>query len=219
MATRPRLCSRADIQKAVKLLGANKYRNAGQVCVAPTRLLVHDSVFDEFVDGFVAFSKRVKIGSGLDPETRMGPLAHARRVAAMDALVADAESAGAELRTGGKRIGNQGYFFEPTVFTNVPLSARLMNDEPFGPVSAIQRFSDDEQAFAEANGLPYGLAAYAYTSSTMTAARLAAELESGMISVNHHGLALPETPFGGMKDPRADRRRSRPTSTLNSSPR
>jgi succinate-semialdehyde dehydrogenase/glutarate-semialdehyde dehydrogenase len=114
--------------------------------------------------------------------------------------VADAKSAGAELRTGGNRIGNQGYFFEPTVFTDVPLEARIMNEEPFGPVSAIQRFSDDEEAFTEANRLPYGLAAYAYTSSAATATKLASVVESGMISINHHGLALPEVPFGGMKD-------------------
>jgi succinate-semialdehyde dehydrogenase/glutarate-semialdehyde dehydrogenase len=114
--------------------------------------------------------------------------------------VADAKSAGAELRTGGSRIGNQGFFFEPTVFTDVPLEARIMNEEPFGPVSAIQRFSDDEEAFTEANRLPYGLAAYAYTSSAATATKLASVVESGMISINHHGLALPEVPFGGMKD-------------------
>ena len=156
----------ADVGKAIKILSANKYRNAGQVCVAPTRFLVHDTVFEEFVDGFVA----------------------------------DAKSAGAELRTGGNRIGNQGYFFEPTVFTDVPLGARIMNEEPFGPVSAIQRFSDDEEAFTEANRLPYGLAAYAYTSSAATATKLASVVESGMISINHHGLALPEVPFGGMKD-------------------
>jgi succinate-semialdehyde dehydrogenase/glutarate-semialdehyde dehydrogenase len=118
----------------------------------------------------------------------------------MEGFVADAKSVGAELRTGGNRIGNQGYFFEPTVFTDVPLDARIMNEEPFGPVSAIQRFSEDEEAFTEANRLPYGLAAYAYTSSAATATKLASVVESGMISINHHGLALPEVPFGGMKD-------------------
>src|SRR4051794_6709986 len=190
----------ADVGKAIKILSANKYRNAGQVCVAPTRFLVHETVFEEFVDGFVAASKELKVGDGLDPSTRMGPLAHARRVEAMEGFVADAKSAGAELRTGGSRIGNQGYFFEPTVFTDVPQDARLMNEEPFGPVSAIQRFADDEEAFSEANRLPYGLAAYAYTGSAATATKLASVVESGMISINHHGLALPEVPFGGMKD-------------------
>ena len=190
----------ADVKKAVQVLAANKYRNAGQVCVAPTRFLVHDSVFDEFVDGFVAASQALKVGDGLDPASKMGPLAHGRRIEAMEGFVADATSAGAELRTGGNRIGNQGYFFEPTVFTDVPLSARIMNEEPFGPLAAIQRFSEDEEAYTEANRLPYGLAAYAYTRSTERATRLAGVVESGMISVNHHGLALPEVPFGGMKD-------------------
>ena len=190
----------ADIAKAVKLLAASKYRNAGQVCVAPTRFLVHESVFDSFVDGFVAYSKDVKVGDGLEADTRMGPLVHSRRQSAMDGFVSDAKERGAELRTGGNRIGNQGYFYEPTVLTDVPLDARIMNEEPFGPLSAIQRFTDDDEAFTEANRLPYGLAAYAYTSSTATAAKLASVVESGMISVNHHGLALPEVPFGGMKD-------------------
>ena len=118
----------------------------------------------------------------------------------MEGFVADAQASGAELTTGGKRIGNQGYFFEPTVFTDVPLTARLMNEEPFGPIAAIRGFSDDEEAFEEANRLPYGLAAYAYTRSTATAEMVASRVESGMVSINHHGLALPEVPFGGIKD-------------------
>ncbi|AWN54114.1 NAD-dependent succinate-semialdehyde dehydrogenase [Methylobacterium sp. 17Sr1-1] len=190
----------ADVTKAVQVLGANKFRNAGQVCVAPTRFLVHDSVFDAFVDGFVGFSRDLKVGNGLEDGVKMGPLAHGRRIEAMEGFVADAEQKGANLRTGGKRIGNQGNFFEPTVFTDVPLDARIMNEEPFGPIAAIQRFSDDEEAFTEANRLPYGLAAYAYTRSAETATKLATRVESGMMSINHHGIALPETPFGGVKD-------------------
>ncbi|RVU19139.1 NAD-dependent succinate-semialdehyde dehydrogenase [Methylobacterium oryzihabitans] len=190
----------ADVTKAVQVLGANKYRNAGQVCVAPTRFLVHDSVFDAFVDGFVGFSRDLKVGNGLEKGVTMGPLAHGRRIEAMEGFVADAEQRGATLHTGGKRIGNQGNFFEPTVFTDLPLDSRIMNEEPFGPIAAIQRFSDDEEAFAEANRLPYGLAAYAYTRSAETATKLATRVESGMMSINHHGIALPETPFGGVKD-------------------
>ncbi|MBY0299067.1 MAG: NAD-dependent succinate-semialdehyde dehydrogenase [Methylobacterium sp.] len=190
----------ADVAKAVSVLGANKFRNAGQVCVAPTRFLVHDSVFDSFVDRFVGFAQDLKVGDGLQEGVKMGPLAHGRRIEAMEAFVADAQDKGATLRTGGKRIGNRGHFFEPTVFTDVPLDARIMNEEPFGPIAAIQRFSDDEEAFAEANRLPYGLAAYAYTRSAETATKLATRVESGMMSINHHGIALPETPFGGVKD-------------------
>jgi succinate-semialdehyde dehydrogenase/glutarate-semialdehyde dehydrogenase len=161
---------------------------------------VHDSVFDSFVDRFVGFAQDLKVGDGLQEGVKMGPLAHGRRIEAMEAFVADAQDKGATLRTGGKRIGNRGHFFEPTVFTDVPLDARIMNEEPFGPIAAIQRFSDDEEAFAEANRLPYGLAAYAYTRSAETATKLATRVESGMMSINHHGIALPETPFGGVKD-------------------
>jgi succinate-semialdehyde dehydrogenase / glutarate-semialdehyde dehydrogenase len=190
----------ADVEKAVSVLGANKFRNAGQVCVAPTRFLIHDSVYDRFVEGFVAHAQGIRVGDGLDPETQMGPLIHARRREAMESLVADAVAQGAELRTGGKRIGNRGHFFEPTVLTETPLTARIMNEEPFGPVALVQRFSDDEAAFAEANRLPYGLAAYAYTRSASRATEIAARVESGMLGINHHGLAFPETPFGGIKD-------------------
>ncbi|WP_372425406.1 NAD-dependent succinate-semialdehyde dehydrogenase [Salinarimonas chemoclinalis] len=190
----------ADVNKALSVLSANKYRNAGQVCIAPTRFLVHETVYDRFVDGFVDISRNLTVGNGLDPQTKMGPLAHARRIEAMETLVADAVEKGATLRTGGKRIGNQGFFFEPTVFTDVPRDARIMNEEPFGPVASINRFRDRDEAIAEANRLPYGLAAYAYTSSAQTASALAAGIESGMVSINHHGVALPETPFGGMKD-------------------
>jgi succinate-semialdehyde dehydrogenase/glutarate-semialdehyde dehydrogenase len=190
----------ADVEKAVSVLGGSKFRNAGQVCVAPTRFLVHDSVFDRFVDGFTAVAKAVKVGDGLDPSTKMGPLIHSRRLDAMEALVADATAQGATLKTGGKRIGNRGNFFEPTVFTEVPLTARIMNEEPFGPIAAIQRFSSEDEALEEANRLPYGLAAYAYTRSAERATRVAQRVESGMLSINHHGLALPEVPFGGVKD-------------------
>ncbi|WP_342107229.1 NAD-dependent succinate-semialdehyde dehydrogenase [Methylobacterium sp. SI9] len=190
----------ADVEKAVSVLAPSKFRNAGQVCVSPTRFLVHDSVFDRFVEGFSNFAKTLKVGDGLDPDTKMGPLIHSRRLEAVEALTADAESGGATLRTGGKRIGNRGNFFEPTVLTEVPLSTRIMNEEPFGPLAIINRFSEDEEALTEANRLPYGLAAYAYTRSAERAARVSNGVESGMISINHHGLALPETPFGGVKD-------------------
>jgi succinate-semialdehyde dehydrogenase/glutarate-semialdehyde dehydrogenase len=190
----------ADVDQAVRVLSANKYRNAGQVCVAPTRFLVQESVYDRFVDGFIAASKGLVVGDGLDPDTQMGPLVHGRRVEAMEAFVADAEAKGARLMTGGKRIGNRGHFFEPTVFTDVPLEARIMNEEPFGPIAAIRRFSADDEALSEANRLPYGLAAYAYTRSGARATRVGAGVEAGMVSINHHGIALPETPFGGVKE-------------------
>ncbi len=190
----------ADLEAAVKVLSANKFRNAGQVCVAPTRFLVQEGVYERFLDKFVAATKAIKVGDGLDKETRMGPLANARRVEAVQSFVADAVEKGATLRAGGKRIGNKGNFFEPTVLTDVPLTARIMNEEPFGPLAPILPFKDFEAAVAESNRLSYGLAAYAYTKSARTATAIGAAFESGMVSINHHGLALPETPFGGVKD-------------------
>lgn len=190
----------ADVDTAVKVLSANKFRNAGQVCVSPTRFLVHEKVYGQFVEGFTAFAKSLKVGDGLDKDTRMGPLANNRRVQAMEMFVADAVSKGAKVETGGKRIGNKGNFFEPTVLTNINNDMRIMNEEPFGPLAPIVPFSNFDDVVAEANRLPFGLAAYAYTKSAKTAAAIGAAFESGMVSINHHGLALPEVPFGGIKD-------------------
>jgi succinate-semialdehyde dehydrogenase/glutarate-semialdehyde dehydrogenase len=190
----------ADIDTAVKVLSANKFRNAGQVCVAPTRFLIQEKVYDQFVEKFTSAAKAIKVGDGLDKNTRMGPLAHSRRVDAIEGFVNDAVDKGAKLETGGKRIGNMGYFFEPTVLTDVPMEARIMNEEPFGPVAAIRPFDTFDNVVKEANRLDYGLAAYAYTRSAKTAEAIGAAIESGMVSINHHGLALPEVQFGGVKD-------------------
>ena len=190
----------ADIDTASRILSASKIRNAGQVCISPTRFLVQEPVFDEFVDKFVAHIRSVKVGDGLEPGTQMGPMANPRRIQAMEAFIGDAVKHGAELRTGGSRIGNKGNFFEPTVLTNVPTDARIMNEEPFGPVAVIAPFHGFDDVVAEANRLPFGLASYAYTRSAKTATAIAAAVEAGMMSINHHGLALPEVPFGGVKD-------------------
>jgi succinate-semialdehyde dehydrogenase/glutarate-semialdehyde dehydrogenase len=184
----------------VKLLAASKFRNAGQVCVSPTRFLVQETVYDRFVEDFAAAARSIKVGDGLEEGTIMGPLANARRVQAMEALVQDAVQKGAELLAGGERIGNAGNFFQPTVLSRVPLEARAMQEEPFGPVALFRPFGTLDEVVKEANRLPYGLAAYAYTSSSATAQALSTRVESGMISINHAGLALPETPFGGVKD-------------------
>jgi succinate-semialdehyde dehydrogenase/glutarate-semialdehyde dehydrogenase len=190
----------ADLEQAVNVLGANKFRNAGQVCVAPTRFLVHEKVYPEFVERFTAYAKNMKVGNGLEADTKMGPLVAERRLHAMDTFVSDAIAKGAKIQTGGQRKGNKGYFYEPTVMTDVPLNARIMNEEPFGPLAPISRFKDFEGVVKEANRLDWGLAAYAYTRNTKTAAAIGAAFESGMVSINHHGLALPEVPFGGVKD-------------------
>ncbi len=190
----------ADLDAASKILSTNKLRNAGQVCVSPTRFLVQEAVYDAFVEQFTARIKAAKVGDGLAAGTTMGPLANPRRIAAMEAFIGDAVQRGATLRTGGNRIGNKGNFFEPTVLTDVPKDARIMNEEPFGPVAVISRFATFDEVVAEANRLPFGLASYAYTRSAKTANAIAASVEAGMMSINHHGLALPEVPFGGVKD-------------------
>ncbi|MGF9763664.1 NAD-dependent succinate-semialdehyde dehydrogenase [Microvirga sp. 0TCS3.31] len=190
----------ADVEKTVKVLAASKFRNAGQVCVAPTRFIVHEDVHDEFIGRLAAAAEAINVGDGLADGTTMGPLANARRVHAMEDLIQDAVSKGARVVTGGRRIGNKGYFFEPTVLSAVPREARAMNEEPFGPLALVVPYGSLSEAIAEANRLNYGLAAYGFTRSAEHAATLARLIESGMVSINHYGLALPEVPFGGIRD-------------------
>jgi len=190
----------ADIEKTAKVLAMSKFRNAGQICVAPTRFIVHEDVHDEFIGRLAAAAEAINVGDGLADGTTMGPLANARRVHAMEDLIQDAVSKGARVVTGGRRIGNKGYFFEPTVLSAVPREARAMNEEPFGPLALVVPYGSLSEAIAEANRLNYGLAAYGFTRSAEHAATLAASIESGMVSINHYGLALPEVPFGGIKD-------------------
>jgi succinate-semialdehyde dehydrogenase/glutarate-semialdehyde dehydrogenase len=190
----------ADVDGAAKLMGAFKYRNAGQVCVSPTRFFVHDKVYDNFVGKFIDIAKSTKVGDGLAADTRMGPLANPRRVNAIESFVADAQDKGAKVEAGGKRVGNQGNFFEPTVLTDVPENARIMTEEPFGPVAVMLRFKETDEVLDRANKLPFGLASYAFTKDAKVATKVADALESGMVTINHFGIALPETPFGGVKD-------------------
>ncbi|MGI6244328.1 MAG: NAD-dependent succinate-semialdehyde dehydrogenase [Pseudochelatococcus sp.] len=190
----------ADLDVAAKILATAKFRNAGQICVAPTRFLVQEKVYEAFVDKLAAHAKDLKVGDGAAEGTTMGPLANERRIPALEGLIQDAVQQGAEIVAGGGRIGNKGYFFEPTVLANVPTTARAMNEEPFGPLALVLPFRDFDDAVAEANRLPYGLASYAVTRSAKTATALAQEVESGMLTINHLGLALPEVPFGGIKD-------------------
>ena len=190
----------ADIDRSITTMAGHKFRNAGQVCVSPTRFLVEDAVADRYVDGFAAAAKALKVGDGMDPATEMGPLANERRIPALEAMIEDAISRGARLVTGGRRIGNEGWFFEPTVLADVPVDATIMNEEPFGPVAVINRFATLDDAITEANRLPFGLASYAWTGSAHAAHRLGTEVEAGMMTINHLGLALPEVPFGGIRD-------------------
>ena len=190
----------ADIDSAAKVMVAAKYRNAGQVCISPTRFLVQEGVYDKFVKQFVDGAKALKVGNGLDATSTMGALANDRRITAIESMVQDAVGHGGKVATGGNRVGNKGYFFEPTVVTNVPKSARAMNEEPFSPLALISPFSKFDDAAKEANRLPFGLASYAFTKSAKTATAIGAAVEAGMMSINHVALALPETPFGGIKD-------------------
>jgi succinate-semialdehyde dehydrogenase/glutarate-semialdehyde dehydrogenase len=194
------VCEDADVELAVKAAGAAKFRNAGQVCISPTRFLVHESIQDEFVQAFSAYAQGLKVGDGLQAGMQMGPLANDRRLDAMLQLTQDAVAKGAKIATGGERIGTQGHFFAPTVLTHVPLDANVVNQEPFGPMAAVRSFTRLEDAIAEANRLPYGLAGYGFTRSLKNAHLLSLELQVGLLWINQPALAWPEMPFGGVKD-------------------
>ncbi len=190
----------ADIALAIKATASAKFRNAGQVCISPTRFLVHNSVKDAFVKGMVATAEALKVGNGMTDGTTMGPLANPRRVTAMEQFTANAIESGATLATGGKRIGDVGNFFAPTVLVDVPLTAQVFNDEPFGPMSAVRGFDNLADAIAEANRLPFGLASYAFTTSLKNAHLLSRSIDAGMLWINQPAMAWPEMPFGGLKD-------------------
>lgn len=194
------VCDDADIDEAVRLLVPYKFRNAGQVCISPTRFYVQERAYERFVAGFVAGTRALKVGDGLLPDTKMGPLAQARRVGAIAGFVDDAQARGATVLAGGAPLPGAGSFYAPTVIADLPEDARLMTEEPFGPVAGIVRFKTLDEALARANALPFGLASYAFTGSTRNAQAIAGGLQAGMVSINHIGLALAETPFGGIKD-------------------
>ncbi|WP_028996566.1 NAD-dependent succinate-semialdehyde dehydrogenase [Azohydromonas australica] len=194
------VCEDADIALAVKSAGAAKFRNAGQVCISPTRFLVHESVKDEFAQQMVKYAQGLKVGDGLAEGIQMGPLANPRRLTAMAEFHEDAVKAGAQVLAGGKRIGDAGNFWEPTVLADVPLQAKIFNDEPFGPVAAIRSFDKLEDAITEANRLSFGLAGYAFTKSLRNADLLTRRVEVGMLWVNMPAMPSAEMPFGGIKD-------------------
>jgi succinate-semialdehyde dehydrogenase/glutarate-semialdehyde dehydrogenase len=189
-----------DVDKVSSVAVAGKFRNAGQVCVSPTRFFVHEKVYKSFMSQFTEKTAALAVGDGLEETTQMGPLANKRRVDSTEAFVTDAVDCGARGATGGERIGNQGFFYSPTVLDDVPDNARVMNDEPFGPLAPVQPFSTFDEVMEKANGLPYGLAAYAFTNSTERANAVSDALESGLVGVNHFAIAFAETPFGGVKE-------------------
>ena len=193
------VCEDTDVGPAAISSAVRKYRNAGQVCTSPTRFFVHEKIFDAFLDGFTARAEATVVGDGFADGVEMGPLANDRRLAAMTELVADATDAGAELVTGGNRIGSTGYFFEPTVLANVPDHARVMQEEPFGPLAVVNPVESLDDAIKQANAVPYGLAAYGFTNRADYVDRMIEHVEAGNLSINTLEASLPETPFGGVK--------------------
>ncbi|MEW6438835.1 MAG: NAD-dependent succinate-semialdehyde dehydrogenase [Pseudomonadota bacterium] len=189
-----------DIDETAAILAASKFRNAGQVCVSPTRFLIQSGVYKTFLERFTEITAQLEVGDGLEQSSKMGPLINERRVAAVDDLVRDARNSGASVSTGGARLGNRGYFYAPTVVADADPAMRIMNEEPFGPVAVMCPFESLDEVITEANRLPFGLASYAFTRSAKNIECLSTEIEAGMLSINHLGLALPETPFGGMKE-------------------
>jgi succinate-semialdehyde dehydrogenase / glutarate-semialdehyde dehydrogenase len=190
----------ADVERAADLLASWKFRNAGQVCVSPTRFFLHEAIQDRFLTRFVEQVRAIRVGHGLEAATKMGPLAHGRRTQAMEDLVRDAVTHGAAVEHGGARLEAGSNYFAPTVLSRVPDGAQVMTSEPFGPVAACTTFREVDEVILRSNALPYGLAAYAFTTSTRTALAIQNGIEAGMVSINHIGVGLAETPFGGMKD-------------------
>ncbi|MFL6722335.1 MAG: NAD-dependent succinate-semialdehyde dehydrogenase [Sphingomonas sp.] len=188
-----------DLEKTLDMVVPQKFRNAGQVCVSPTRFYVQRGVYDAFVKGFAERTAKVKIGNGLEESTRMGPLANARRPQAIESMVADAKAKGARVLAGGER-GDSGFFFQPTLLADVPNEAEIMNEEPFGPVAVSRPFDTFEEVIGEANRLPFGLAAFAFTENARRANLIGDLVESGMVGINTFAISAADAPFGGVKD-------------------
>ncbi len=190
----------ADLDEAARLGAANRFRGTGQVCISSTRFLVQRASYAAFAGKFVVATQALQVGNGLDPATQVGPLANARQLDKMRGLVADAVEHGATVLTGGEPIAGPGFFYQPTVLADVPMSARVMREEPFGPIAVLRPFDTLEDGLAEANRLPYGLSAYAFTTDARTAIAVGDGLEAGMIGINHFSIIVSELPFGGMKE-------------------
>jgi succinate-semialdehyde dehydrogenase/glutarate-semialdehyde dehydrogenase len=189
-----------DPEKVATMTAAFKFRNAGQVCLAPSRIYVHETIYQPFLAKFVEFATHLRVGNGLDAGVEMGPLANARRLSAVEELVADAQTRGARIAAGGKHLGDKGFFWAPTVLTEVPEDSLVMTKEPFGPVAPILPFASFEEVMDRANRLPYGLAAYAFTHSIEKATATADALEAGWIGINNFTPFLAEAPGGGVKE-------------------
>lgn len=190
----------ADVDNAVNVIGNNKFRNAGQVCISPTRFYVQENVYNKFVDGFTEIAKNLNVGNGMDEGVQMGPLVAERRLPIMEDWVKDATDHGATVTAGGERMGNQGYFWAPTIMRDVPEDAKIMSEEPFGPVAPVAAFKSMDEVIEKANKLSFGLASYVFTSDGKKAKAMEAAINAGMVGVNHPMVSMPETPFGGVNE-------------------
>ncbi len=188
-----------DLEKTLDMVVPQKFRNAGQVCVSPTRFHVEDSIYEAFVTGFAARAQALPVGDGMDPASKMGPLANRRRPDAIAALVEDAVAKGARKLAGGERRGDAGYFYAPTLLADVPLEADVMSTEPFGPVALARPFASFDEAIEQANRLPYGLGAFAFTENGRRANLIGDAIEAGMVGINGFGISAADSPFGGVK--------------------
>ena len=189
-----------NLEKTLDIVVTQKFRNAGQVCISPTRFYVQDGIYDRFVAGFNERTRKVKVGNGLDADTVMGPLANSRRPAAVGSLIEDAIAKGARVGTGGSADNGDGFFFRPTVLSDVPLEADIMTNEPFGPVALIRPFAKFEDAIEQANRLPFGLASFVHTENGRTANMAGDLIEAGMVGINTAAISMADMPFGGVKD-------------------
>lgn len=190
----------ADLDNAIDVIGNNKFRNAGQVCISPTRFYVQENVYSKFVEGFAEVANNLKVGNGLDDGVQMGPLIDERRLPIMEDWVSDAKDHGASVAAGGERLGNKGYFYKPTVLRDVPEDARIMNEEPFGPVAPVTAFKSVDEVVDKANKLSFGLASYVFTTDGKKARAMSDAIDAGLVGVNHPGVSTPETPFGGVNE-------------------
>lgn len=191
-----------DVQSVAKQCVTAKFRNAGQICVSPTRFYVHESIKDAFVAEFARLATALKVGPGTAPDTEMGPLTTSRRLEALQGLIDDATKQGATLAAGGMRAPgfDTGNYFLPTLLVDVPEHARIMQEEPFGPVAIVNGFSDARGVYSRANGTPFGLAAYAFTRSLADAYEASERLQAGVVSINTFAASTTEIPFGGIKE-------------------
>ena len=194
------ICDDVDVDKVLAKIAPWKFRNSGQVCISPSRFFVQDEIYKKFVDGFVNIARQIKLGNGLENSTDMGPLIFEKQLRKMEILVEDAKSKGSSINLGGKKIGNKGYFYEPTVLTNLSSKSRVLNEEPFGPLVPILPFKNIEEATEKSNSLSVGLASYVFTENQKNAHFLGSNLNVGIVCVNHTIVSVPEAPFGGVDE-------------------